>query len=649
MTRVASYYASVGIDFDVKTLSQVSGYLKRIERMLDGFRSRIQKSSNIGLRIRIDKTAAAKTLNMDLKNLAKNMTITLSKFNVNGSALTKAVNSAFSSSRGQIRVGTILSQASLSGMRNQIRNSLSNITISPRINPRTANGGRSGGGTGGYGSGPNSFTGTHHNPMFLGGGAGAVMRYGAYALPFVAGAYGLNSLGNMAQELQSNRIVLGGVAQGTSGGKDGEYYSNYISSLGDRLGMTTRSLTPSFTQMLAASRGTKLEGSLEGNFGTFMEYAAGMGLNEEKQKRSLYAITQMIGKGKMGAEEVRQQLGDVMPTFLPMLAKAVTGGNSEEDIAKLDDMMKKGKVYTATYLPKVMAIMQQEASGMMPGYYSSINYKRGNTERMKERYAIDLMAGGGESAVAGFWETLGNILERSSFSAKSMGKGLEVGSNLLQGAMLVGPEFLEYFNGKAMAGNLFTAMMGAADKNPLIPAVNELKSSLDSVASALVNQFLPSIISWTQNALSGGLGERLRTTGAHMLELPTGIYNSIGNVLSGKYNLGDVVGSFIPGAGSIMNRPGGVMNPLQGPPPPSREESMQMERNAAANRVAGGTGVLDQYSNRVGNVSVTNNITLTVDSAQSAEKMKQVIDESAKKSYSDAFKGQMSVVPKIPQ
>ena len=299
MPMIASYYAGVGVDFDITSLRKAQTYMKRIEKMMEGFKKRLEKTTSINVKVKFDRGSMIKTLNTDLKRAAKSIVVPITRFQINLAGLNRALASSSSANRSQIRLNAILSSTSLSYMRQQVTQSLSNLTISPRLNQRNMRNPTSpsqGGGNKGYG-----LVSGNYNAIKTGGVIGSMIRYGSFALPFIGGAYGLNAMGNVAQELQSNRIVLGGVAQGTTSGKTGEYYNRYLGGVADKLGLTTRTLTPQFTQMLAASRGTALEGSLESGFSSFMEYAVGMGLSEEKVKRSLYAITQMIGKGKMGA------------------------------------------------------------------------------------------------------------------------------------------------------------------------------------------------------------------------------------------------------------------------------------------------------------------------------------------------------------
>jgi len=292
--QVASYYAGVKIDFDRKSLESTTRYIKKIQTIIERFKAQVEKNTNIKLRIRVDRGALVKSLNTNMQRVANAVTFPLKRFTINIKGLERAMTLAAQNGRF-IRVNALLSPTSLKNMREQVRRALGREIISPTIRARASVSGGASQAVGGSSSRRNPY----HNPMLLGGAAGAMMRFGPYALPFVGGAYGLNAMGNITQELQSNRILLGAVSQGST--HTGAENQAFLEALGGQLGITTRTMTPHFVQMLAASRGTSLEGGLQTGFKSFMQYAAGMNLSEYKMDRSLYAIVQMIGKGKMGA------------------------------------------------------------------------------------------------------------------------------------------------------------------------------------------------------------------------------------------------------------------------------------------------------------------------------------------------------------
>lgn len=95
-----------------------------------------------------------------------------------------------------------------------------------------------------------------------------------------------------------------------------------------------------YGQLLGGTQGTLLEGDA-GNkiFSAVSQAGSVQGLSTEQQQRALTAITQMIGKGRVTAEELRGQLGEALPSAFSTFAQAlgVTTG-------QLNAMLEKGEL-----------------------------------------------------------------------------------------------------------------------------------------------------------------------------------------------------------------------------------------------------------------------------------------------------------------
>lgn len=115
---------------------------------------------------------------------------------------------------------------------------------------------------------------------------------------------------------------------------------SFVQQQADKLGLSLDALIGSYGKFSATVKQSGY--SMEEVQTTFAGFAVGfkaMGMNSEQVKFSLKALEQMFSKGKVGAEELRQQLGDHMPGAVRLFADAL--GVST---AKLDEMMRKGEV-----------------------------------------------------------------------------------------------------------------------------------------------------------------------------------------------------------------------------------------------------------------------------------------------------------------
>jgi len=113
------------------------------------------------------------------------------------------------------------------------------------------------------------------------------------------------------------------------------------------------SLISNFAQFHAACEKTNLD--LENQklvFEALTKAAAYYHMSADRSKDMMNAITQMMSKGKVSAEELRRQLGNALPGAFNLMAAAM--GVST---AQLEDMMKKGQVISAEVLPRFAAML----------------------------------------------------------------------------------------------------------------------------------------------------------------------------------------------------------------------------------------------------------------------------------------------------
>jgi tape measure domain-containing protein len=123
----------------------------------------------------------------------------------------------------------------------------------------------------------------------------------------------------------------------------------FVKSLANQTGQDIEKLTQSYIGFSAATRGTYLEGiKADKIFSSFSKAFAALGTSSATAERGLMAIQQMVSKGKVSAEELRQQLGEALPGAMKLFADALGVSTAE-----LDKMLKDGKVLATDVLPKV--------------------------------------------------------------------------------------------------------------------------------------------------------------------------------------------------------------------------------------------------------------------------------------------------------
>lgn len=98
----------------------------------------------------------------------------------------------------------------------------------------------------------------------------------------------------------------------------------YLGDFANRAGVRIEDLGKSYSQMLAASKGTNLEGERTNKiFESITMAGSKLGLTNEEVEASLRAVQQMMSKGTVQAEELKGQLGDRIPGAVQVMADAV--------------------------------------------------------------------------------------------------------------------------------------------------------------------------------------------------------------------------------------------------------------------------------------------------------------------------------------
>lgn len=133
-------------------------------------------------------------------------------------------------------------------------------------------------------------------------------------------------------------------------GSTAQFASNlrFTTQLAKKYGAYVNDLTGNFAKFSVAASisGMAMEDQRK-LFESLSRAAAGFGMSADESNGMFLAVTQMMGKGKIQAEELRGQLGERLPIAMQAMAKA-----AGTTVAGLDKIMKAGKLLSADVLPK---------------------------------------------------------------------------------------------------------------------------------------------------------------------------------------------------------------------------------------------------------------------------------------------------------
>ena len=131
--------------------------------------------------------------------------------------------------------------------------------------------------------------------------------------------------------------------------------SEGLSNVANQYGVDINSLRDSYIRLGLTFK--KSGATISENLSNMTKLAKafrGAGIDSDAQGRALKAIEQMLSKGTIQAEELKQQLGDALPNVVQILANEV--GVS---VGTLFSMMKKGLLDSATYVPKLITGLEK--------------------------------------------------------------------------------------------------------------------------------------------------------------------------------------------------------------------------------------------------------------------------------------------------
>lgn len=175
------------------------------------------------------------------------------------------------------------------------------------------------------------------------------MQFMSFAAAVGGGAIGLSNfvskLIETAKETSRVNIALKNVSKSTE-----EYaaHQQFVVGLSKKYGVQVNSLTSGFAKFKAAADISNMALSDQYKiFESVSRAAVAFGLSADDQKGVFLALSQMMSKGKIQAEELRLQMAERLPVAIQAMAKA-TGLSVEE----MDKLMKQGKLYASDVLPR---------------------------------------------------------------------------------------------------------------------------------------------------------------------------------------------------------------------------------------------------------------------------------------------------------
>lgn len=217
------------------------------------------------------------------------------------------------------------------------------------------------------------------------------------------GVFGVINLARRSIEASNARIALNTrllVANGDDARLAAADYK-FLRAEADRLGFSLNDLGGVYSKVAIAGRSAGLEAKeVQTIFSSFAEVARVNNLSTEETGRVFRALEQILSKGKVQAEELRGQLGDVLPGAATIFARALGVTTAE-----LDKLLEKGAISSRS-LVQFANTYRQQVAGQLPNATKTLNAELGRLQTAWQDFLILISEGGLAEAVRDVAEEL---------------------------------------------------------------------------------------------------------------------------------------------------------------------------------------------------------------------------------------------------
>ncbi len=153
--------------------------------------------------------------------------------------------------------------------------------------------------------------------------------------------------------------MIKGLEAATGSATEAARAQEFLKQSSEELGLVFTTQVEGYKRLVAAAQGTALQGrEIDNIYRSIAEAATALQLSNQDVEGSLYAITQMISKGKVSMEELRQQLGERMPVAFQVAAEAMGMTTME-----LDKFISNGELLSEDFLPRFARALRERYSG----------------------------------------------------------------------------------------------------------------------------------------------------------------------------------------------------------------------------------------------------------------------------------------------
>lgn len=251
----------------------------------------------------------------------------------------------------------------------------------------------------------------------------------------------------------------------------------FIDNLVNEMGLNLKDTTDSYVKFQFAAKGKISNDQMQGLFTSLAQFGVTLKSTPEQMKLAQKAIVQMLSKGTITAEELKQQLGDSMPGAVQVFARALNIGDTE-----LFKLMEQGKLLSSEVLPKVSAELKKsaEAGGAFEKAKLGLQVTKGRFITNAQRSGDKIFSSGFEKGLSKLYKTLSEELKESGKTLEDTGniynkifKGITVGikavTPLLKATIQIISKMADILEFSSKGWSMITEGLGKI--SPMLPKI----------------------------------------------------------------------------------------------------------------------------------------------------------------------------------
>ena len=220
---------------------------------------------------------------------------------------------------------------------------------------------------------------------------------------YIAGAFTIQAAINFGKAIVDTTLKLESLNKRLSIlGDSGEQFE-YLSRLANKYGLDLMSTADAYSSfaIAATSSGLSLKASQD-IFENVSTAVTAMQLPAESASRVFYALQQMMSKGTVSAEELRQQLGEALPGSFAIAAQSM--GMTEKAFNK---MLETGQIVSKEFVPQFAEALAGKYEGALAG---ATDTATAATNRLSTAWTKLMDSMGNSGVIKGAYDSLTQLV-----------------------------------------------------------------------------------------------------------------------------------------------------------------------------------------------------------------------------------------------